>query len=434
MKSLVLALLLSFASISSHAASVAALTLDQALAAAQEAHPDLALAVADQAAAAADRDLAAARGDWSLSLEAGLRQARPTSGPDTVSDNSLKLNARKSLYDFGRTARSTQAADSLLEARAASLLDVRARRRLDIMARFFAVLLADMQYASDNEYMAVAYVNFDNARDRLAAGQLAAADVAELESVYQEWLVKRNAAQARQRLARAQLANAMNRPGRLAADLADPDLVGNNRPLPEYEQLLPLLRSSSPRLAALRAQLAAATQRIEAVRAEKSPALDLELEAADYSREATTRDNLRGGVVLTWPLYTGNRVNALMAREQAQFQHLQAESEKLSLDLEQTLLETWLEIGELQRTARTAARKNTDYRDLALERARGQYEMELKTNLGDSMAATMAAKLRERQTEYRLALAFARLEALLGQPLGKVAEDKMAGENKEQTK
>ena len=434
MKSLALALLLSLASVPLQAESARPLTLDQALAAAQDAHPDLKLAVADQAMAVAERDLAAARGDWSLNLEAGLRQARPTTGPDSVSDNTLRLNARKSLYDFGRTALATQAADSLLEARAAGLLDVRAQRRLDIMARFFAVLLADMQYASDNEYMAVAYVNFDNARHRLEVGQLAAADVAELESAYQEWLVKRNAAEARQRLTRAQLANAINRPGRLAAELADPDLPGNNRPLPEYEQLLPLLHTSNPRLAALRAQLAAASQRLAAVRAEKSPALDLELEAADYSREASTRDNLRAGVVLTWPLYTGNRVNAQMAREQAQFQHLQAESEKLGLDLEQTLLETWLEIGELQRTARNAARKNSDYRDLALERARGQYEVELKTNLGDSMAATMAAKLRERKTEYQLALAFARLEALLGRELEKTAGEKSAGENKGQTK
>jgi outer membrane protein TolC len=128
-------------------------------------------------------------------------------------------------------------------------------------------------------------------------------------------------------------------------------------------------------------------------------------------------------VGLSWPLYSGNRVDALMAREQAQFQRLQAESEKLALDLEQAVLDAWLEIGELQRVERNAARKNSDYRDLALERSRGQYEVELKTNLGDSMAATMEAKLRERKTEYRLALAFARLEALLGLPLESAGAD-----------
>jgi outer membrane protein TolC len=165
------------------------------------------------------------------------------------------------------------------------------------------------------------------------------------------------------------------------------------------------------------------------VRADKSPLLDLELEGGDYSREASTRDNLKAGVVLTWPLYTGRRVDAQMAKEQALFQRLQAETEKLALELEQALLENWLEVGELQRTVRTAAKKHSDYRDLALERARGQYEVELKTNLGDSMAATMAAKLRERRVEYQLALAFARLEALLGQPL-----EKLGAEQKGQTK
>jgi hypothetical protein len=55
-----------------------------------------------------------------------------------------------------------------------------------------------------------------------------------------------------------------------------------------------------------------------------------------------------------------------------------------------------------------------EYRDWALERARAEYELELKTNLGNSMAETQAAQLRRRQVEYRLALALARLEALSG--------------------
>lgn len=393
------------------------LTLEQALASVAEAHPDLRMAEADHAMALAERDLAGARSDWSLNLEAGLRRAKPSIGPDSVSDNTLRLNARKSLYDFGRTALAEQAADSVLSAREAMLLDIRSRRRLDVMTRFFDVLLADMQFDADNEYMAVAYVTLDNARHRLEVGQIAAADLAEIEDSYQNQLVKRNGSLLRQRITRAQLASAMNRAGQLSADLADPELTGNDRILPEYDALLPVLRAYNPRLAAMRAQLAGATQRIEAVRADKSPLLDLELEGGGYSREAATRDNLKAGVVLTWPLYAGRRVDAQMAKEQAQFQHLQAEAEKLALELEQALLENWLEIGELQRTIRTAAKKHSDYRDLALERARGQYEVELKANLGDSMAATMAAKLRERKTEYQLAVAFARLEGLLGRPV-----------------
>jgi outer membrane protein TolC len=394
------------------------LTLSEALAAAEVAHPDLQLAEADRTAALAEQEAAASRSDLSVNVEAGLRQARPSSGPEaSLSDNSLRLIARKSLYDFGRTALYEQAARSTVEAREAGLLDTLERRRIEVMARFFSVLAADMQFTADNEYMAVAYVNVDNARDRLKVGQISATELAELESRYQDVLVQRNASQVRARFARAQLANAMNQPGQLAAGLEDPKLATNDISLPEYEALLPIMREHNPRLRTHLALLEASRQRMQAVRAENSPLLDAEVEAAGWSREAATRDNLRAGVVLTWPVYQGRRVSAQLAREQAQFHKLQAEADKLGMDLAEALLDVWAEVDQLQRSVRAAARKQVEYRDLALEKARGQYEVELKANLGDAMAATMEAKLRERRTEYQLALAFVRLKALLGKPL-----------------
>ena len=109
--------------------------------------------------------------------------------------------------------------------------------------------------------------------------------------------------------------------------------------------------------------------------------------------------------------------SAQLEREQAQFHKLQAEAERLRMRLAEALLQVWSDTEQLQQSVRAAAGKQADYRDLALEKARGQYEVELKTNLGDAMAATMEAKLRQRTTEYQLALALARLEALLGEPL-----------------
>jgi hypothetical protein len=91
------------------------------------------------------------------------------------------------------------------------------------------------------------------------------------------------------------------------------------------------------------------------------------------------------------------------------------------MDLTQTLLETCLDISRLQSTARGAARKYTEYRDLQLERSRGLYELEMKSNLGTSMVETSDARLRSRRNEYQLALSFARLEALLGKPLSAAA-------------
>ena len=395
------------------------------MAAAESAHPDLLMAEADRDSASTDRDIASSSQDTRIDLEGILRSGRPTTGePDFTSDNSVRLTARKTLYDFGRSSNAELAAKSELKAREADLTTTLDQRRLDIMARYFDVLLADMQYTVDNELMAVYYVNFDQGKDRLAQGQISSVELAELQSRYRDILEKRNASAQRQRITRAMLANAMNRPGVLPGDLEDPTLSGNQRVLPDYETLLPILLSNNPRLHAQQEMLAASQQRVEALRAENGPTLDAEVQAADYSRPATTRDNLSAGLILSWPLYQGNRSDSRVAREMARFNKLQAGTAKLKMDLTQALLETCLDITQLQSTARSAARGYTEYRDLQLERSRGLYELELKSNLGTSMVETSDAKLRARRNEYQLALGFAHLEALLGKPLSEVATNK----------
>lgn len=399
------------------------LTLEQALQAAEAAHPDVQIAEAERELALADQTAVGARRDLSVLAEGRLQRVKPANqGADFVSDNSVRLAARKNLFDFGRAYNAEGAARAVVEARELNLIDTRDQRRIDIMARFFEVLLADYQFVADNEYMAAAYVTSDNARDRLEQKLISRIDLAELDARYQEWLVKRNDSQKRQRISRALLANAMNQPGQLVSDLEDPKLPGNNPPLPDYEVLLPLLENN-PRLKASRQSLEASRQRMAAHRAENNPSLDAEVEANEYGgRKLPGRDAVRAGVVLSWPLYQGNRVSAQLAREQAQFHKLQAEAEKLKRDLQQTLLSAWMEAEQLQKTTRNATKIQADYRDLALERARGQYEMELKTTLGDTMAATAEAKMRQRAVEYQLALALAKLEALLGQPLPQSAK------------
>lgn len=414
-----------FLSVNNVPALAAPLTLETALSTAESNHPDLLYAQAERDSAVADRDIANSRKDTNVNFEGILRSGHPTVGnQDWLSDNSVRLTARKTLYDFGRSNNAEVAAQFELKAREADLTSIKDKRRLEIMARYFDVLLADMQYAADDELTAVYYTNHDHGKDRLERGQISSIDLAELESRYREILVKRNASAMRQRLTRALLANAMNRPGDLPGSLEDPKLPGNQRALPDYETLLPILLNNNSRLHAQQEMLAASQKRIESLRAETGPLLDAELLAADYSRISTTRDNLSAGLILSWPLYQGNRSDSRVAREMAQYNKLHASTDKLKMELTQTLLETCLDITQLQNTVRGAAKKNTEFRDLQLERSRGLYELELKSNLGTSMAGTAEANLRARQIEYQLALSFARLEALMGKPLEDTANNK----------
>ena len=393
----------------------APLTLDVALAHADSSHPELELARAQNELAQAEHQLVQSLNDFRLTLDATLRTGRNQFYNDRFHpDNQVKLNARKTLLDFGRQQAATQAAEQEREARALQLLDARAQRRLSLMSRYFDVLLADMQDAADTEAQATAYVSWDYAKDRQTLGQLAQWELSELEARYYEAQSRRNDVRRGLRLKRMALGAAMNLPGTVLDDLVDPKLPDNERLLPEFEALLAKVLVSNPRLVAQKQLLAAAGQRLNGVRADNRPSVEFEAEAATWSRDALTRDDLRAGFNVLWPLWQGGRTDARLAREQARFHELQAQHDKLVMDLRQSLLDATEEIQYLRTTARRSAEVNTIYRDQSLEKARAEYEMELKTNLGSSMAETQYAHLKQRAVEYRLALAWARLEALLG--------------------
>ncbi|MGA7180085.1 MAG: TolC family protein [Thiobacillaceae bacterium] len=396
------------------------LTLEEALSAANEPYPQLDAAVADVNLALADQQLAASQNDLSLSLDGAVRRGMPTTGPDEgqwAANNSLRLVARKTLLDFGRTSRSVDAARLETMARQFNLLETKDVRRINIMARFFDVLLADMQFAASNEYMAVAYTRWDDAKSRFELGQISQTDLSQLEAQYQDYRERRNQADQKVRSSRKKLADALNRPNEIPRDLEFPKLQQNEIDLPGYEALLPIALESNPALRSLRAQTRSTTLRAEAVRSERSPILDAELAGANYSRESTTLDRLSAGLVVSWPLYQGERVDARIAREVAQRDKLGAQFAQAKLDLTEQLMDVLNEIEWLRTASRPAALTQVNYRDLALERARAEYEMEFKTNLGFAMADTQAAAIRKKQVEYRLALALARLEALVGEPL-----------------
>ncbi|MDD5364496.1 MAG: TolC family protein [Gallionellaceae bacterium] len=419
MRRIISLLALSFALTAS--AADGALGLDEVLACADQPHPDLGVAQAQAELARAEQMLAESQDDFRVTLDAGLRSGRNSlNGNQFEPDHLARLNARKTLWDGGRTDLASAAARLESAGRAAQLLDARAQRRLALMTRFFDVLITDLQYAADSEFTAVTYVSWDNAKDRQQLGELSNVAMAEIEARYQESRLKRNDTLRRAREKRALLAAAMNRPGELASELLDPEIKDNDRPLPEFKDLLAVLEANNPRLLAQQQLLAASQQRLAAQRAEYRPSLEFEAETAAYSRESSTRDNLRAGLNLTWPLWQGQRVDARVAREQAQFQLLQAQSERLRLDLRQNLYETWEEIAFLRESERPAAKVNSAMRDWNLERAQAEYELELKTNLGTGMAETQMARMRRKAVEYRLALAWERLTALLGQPVATI--------------
>lgn len=396
------------------------LTLEYALSLADAPHPALQQAQARVDDARADVAAAEALTGTRVDLEARARWYDPADfSPDTGDDDhKLGLSVRRNLYDFGRSSAALAAARSEVDGQNWRFRETLYERRLRIMERFFEVLLADLQFARENEDMAVVFVALDRLRARAELGQVSDIDLLELESEYQTIRRRRAEAQGQQRATRARLARALNRPRDLPANLASPEtVIPAERQIPSYEELVTAVEKGNPTLQALRAHVAAAEKRVAAARATGRPRLNAELEAADYTRELGSYDNWRAGVTLEVPLYSGGAVDAAVAESQADLFGLRAQMEEVEREVRQQTLDLWLGLDTLriQQEEMLALR---DYRELYLDRSRAIYELEVKTDLGDAMVRLTEAQLAAARTRFEIALTWARLDALMGRTPG----------------
>ena len=384
------------------------------MAIADETHPDRLLADAALAQAMARRQQVESVYDVQLKLTGELRAIDPSEIAfyQTHNDSLARLNLSKQLYDFGRTARAEEAADATLASREWRLKAVRQQRRFEVMQRFFAVLLADLKNARDNEALSIAFIRFDRASNRHELGKVSDVDLLELESHYQQTRRELAASGNQQRITRSQLAISLNRPTDLPADLVAPDIEVK----PFTDDLEPWVEkalSGNPELLALRAEVEAARKRLQASEAADNPVLRGELEAATYERELGGRNPLTAALVFEVPLYTGSRVDAEAAEQRAILQQKEAELKAFELQIHQQVLEVWLALDRL-RVESEALFVTADFRDLSLDRSRTLYDLDMQTDLGDSMTQIADIQWRMAENKYDRLLLLARLKALTG--------------------
>ena len=394
------------------------LPLEAALEQAEVPHHDVVLREAEIDAARAELASVESSYGWDVRAEAEAfyvdANAVASEYADQSDDHQAALLASKRLYDFGRRDALQSAAEAGLEGARQSYADGIKQRRLMIMKRFFDVLLADLEYMVANERMAIVFIRVDNMRDENELGRVSDVELFAQEAEYQEALSRRTAAANRQRTARARLAEALNRPDELSADLLPPRLgFLFDRERGELDKLVEEALAANPRIQALTQRLQAAEQRVRAARKSDAPYLDGELAAAAYTRDLSGRDDVRAGVRLTVPLYKGGRTDAAVARALAETKRTRALLAKARRDVRQRILELWQRIDDLQ-ARREEDWARMDYRELYLDRARSLYDLEVETDLGDAMVEHTRARLKKARNEFSLALTWAELNALLG--------------------
>lgn len=269
--------------------------------------------------------------------------------------------------------------------------------------------------------MATSYVQFDRARQRNKLGQVSDVELLKLENQFQ---VVRRAyfnSQAEQRNTRARLANVINRPGELVSTLAEPDLRVPLGEIPEYDELWERTQANNPVLKALRLQVSAAEERVREARSDGKPVIEGEARISEYAREMGSYDKWRIGINVDLPLITSDSVKANVAKRNAELISLRAHLRDAEMAVSQQLLESWQALQSLK-----VGREQTDiqqqYRELYLDRSRTLYQMEVQADLGDAMVEITEARLQKAMVEYQLAIEWAKIQALTGQPVNVLQE------------
>lgn len=337
------------------------------------------------------------------------------SNNDDRNDSSAVLSLQKRLYDFGYRDKLAQQASEDQAVAQAQLQHAAQQVRLRVMRAYFDVILADIEFARDNEAMAIAFIRSDRVRDRAALGQYSDVDVLEAEADFEDVRRARFASENRQRLMRSRLAIAMGRPEDLASNLVTPNID-----LPEadrnadffayWEQVM----QRNPELQALRARKAAAQQQVQVARAANGAVLSGTLDASVYNRETGSTHPLAAGLLLEIPLLDGGDRDAAIAKAQAEVTSAEAALLQRQLSLRDEALGLWLAQNDLRADVQ-AFEKRADYRDLYLDRSRALYELEVKTDLGDAMTQTTDVRLKLHRALFNWAMNEAQRKALLGE-------------------
>ena len=350
------------------------------------------------------------------SLLARLRwiEPSPLAHDPSQQDHQLRLQVNKRLYDFGRTAALTAAAEADLSAQRQRYRDALNQYRLAVMAAYFDVLLADLEAIRDTEAMSIGYVNFDRAQARNELGQLSDIELLRFESIYQLTRARQYASSTRQRTARQRLANLLNRGDKLPAELTAPRLPDPRREIPDVEAWFTRAEAANPELIALQAAVQGARERLSAAQADRRPVLNGQAEVSAYSRDSGGNDPWRVGISLDVPLITGGETRAQTTQRRAELQAVRARLERRRREIREAVLDSWSALHSL-RARRQELAVQADYRDLYLDRSRALYELEVKSDLGDAMTQTSDVRLQQARVDYEITLAWARVRALLGQ-------------------
>lgn len=379
---------------------------------------DLLFVQAEMESAQADLLGATGLNDFSIDLEALAQYVDPSvvTAQEINDDHKLSIVLRKTLLDFGYAEDKLDAAEAKIQSAGLMLKQIRLQKRIEVARKFFDINLADLQFTVDNEAISTAYIKYNKTLERNQLKMKSDVDLLEAEFEYQQVRARRYQSETMQRISRASFAESIAKPQNLPSEVIIPDLSFITNKRPEFEDLLKLAMANNLQLRAQQLLVESAARDLAASRNKGGSKLSTEVEWAEYSNETPTKNNWRASLKYSVPLYETDALKSERARANALLQQRKARLQQLESEIRHQLLVSWQQIYVLN------ARMETDkvaenYRELYQDRSRAYYEMEYRTDLGDSFVRVSEARLEKFKNRFELAIVWMKLAMLTGTTL-----------------
>ena len=335
---------------------------------------------------------------------------------NTGVDNShafIKIN--QVLFDQN-TSINQSIAESDIQSTRFKLQQIKDNKTVELMRGFFDVVLADMRYETILEKLAISAIQEGRVRDDFDTQDASEVELLEKQAQTQLDIGERIEAEAEQIVTRAKLAQLLNiayedRPDDLTKPKLDHFL---KKELGEFEVWQKKVLAQNPILQDMKRTLLNLKQQSskESNNSEIIVSSNIRLGEQAYQRDKNGK--WRVGLNLVMPIGQSYKQKRKISELYLKIKQQQLSIKQFSQSLNQEALSLWLRLRALSQKYK-ATIIELDYRDLYLERSRANYEMEIKSDIGNAMVNLTDTEWKLAKSEFNYIITLTKLKQLAGE-------------------
>jgi outer membrane protein TolC len=337
---------------------------------------------------------------------------------DRIDNSKASLNFSKSLFNQDDNILNTNYQNEI-DLLKTQLKTLQLKKKLEVLRAFFNIIIADMNYDYLMEDLAVFAVMENRIKDYIELEYYSEVELLERTSKTQEALVKMRSAENDKLISRAQLGMIMGLDANEEiAEIIEPQFTNYLSPkLDIFKTWQDKILTGNTELQILSTQINNLKQNLGSEQTNYGIDVSLYSKIFHHQFESDKNGNYLAGLQLSIPLGAENRNTLDNLNIEIKSRELTFNQQKNQILTK--ALELWLKAKNLVQQQKSL-QVMLDYKDLYLERARANYELELKSDIGHSMTEYTKTEKLIKQNEFDIITTMQELHLLAGEDYVKI--------------